>query len=107
FVLRRRTNPPLVVWFGVLRAALGGAVLGKIVLELEQLVRPELLVAADPALVDAANGDRIQRIEALAALFAGADQARLAQDIDVLHDSEARQLREAFDDLGRGARAVA
>ena len=38
---------------------------------------------------------------------AGDYEFRLAQHVDMFHYAEARELREAFDDFGCGARAVA
>ena len=60
----------------------------------------------DPALINLPDGDHVQRVHPLAALFTRMNQAGLAEHVNVFHDPEAAQVRKGLDDLGRGARAM-
>ena len=61
----------------------------------------------DPALVDLLDGDGVQMVHADTPLFAGDNEIGFGEDIEVLHDGEAGEIREFDDELAGGVRLLA
>jgi hypothetical protein len=95
------------VWLRVKGGA--GVVFGGVA-EVDEGVGEGLLVAADPAADDVAQGDGVDAVPALAAVAGDDEEAGLFEDAEVLHDGEAGEPGESGDEvaggLGAGGEAV-